>query len=107
MDVKLGRETPGKNGATLPKTEALTGSLQVEYKRCGKPGCRCASGAPHGPYVSRRWREGGRQRRRYVRPADLDDVREALARQRRLHPPVWWLRQALAGLRRLEQEVRR
>jgi len=36
----------------LPSVEgALRGSLQRQFRRCGKPGCRCAHGDPHGPYV--------------------------------------------------------
>jgi len=34
----------------LPPAEAiLRGSLIERYKRCGKPGCRCAKGPGHGP----------------------------------------------------------
>jgi hypothetical protein len=34
----------------LPSLEALLrGSLIERYKRCGKPGCKCAQGPGHGP----------------------------------------------------------
>jgi hypothetical protein len=34
----------------LPPAEAiLRGSLIERYKKCGKPGCRCAKGPGHGP----------------------------------------------------------
>ena len=34
----------------LPPLQAiLRGSLIERYKRCGKPGCKCAEGAGHGP----------------------------------------------------------
>jgi hypothetical protein len=34
----------------LPSLEALVrGSLIERYKRCGKPGCKCAQGPGHGP----------------------------------------------------------
>ena len=34
----------------LPSLETiLRGSLIERYKRCGKPGCRCAHGRGHGP----------------------------------------------------------
>lgn len=34
----------------LPPLEAiLRGSLIERYKRCGKPGCKCANGPGHGP----------------------------------------------------------
>jgi hypothetical protein len=29
--------------------EVLRGSLIERYKRCGKPGCKCATGRGHGP----------------------------------------------------------
>ena len=53
----------------LPKT--LPGVVRPQWVRCGRPGCRCARGRPHGPYFYRFWREGGRLRKAYVRPADL------------------------------------
>ena len=85
-------------------TEALPGSLHAERVRCGRPDCRCARGAPHGPYWYRRWREHGRQRRQYVRPADLRATVAAIARWREVHPPAWTLRQSLAALRRTGKE---
>jgi hypothetical protein len=86
----------------LPKIAPLKGSLHVERKRCGKPTCRCMNGGErHGPYWSHRWREGGRQPRRYVKAADLEQVRAGLAEWRRLHPPARSMRDALANLRRL------
>ena len=34
----------------LPSLKAiLRGSLIERYKRCGKPGCKCANGPGHGP----------------------------------------------------------
>ena len=50
--------------AALPKM--TLGSLHLEYKRCGRPNCRCRVGFLHGPYLVRRWRESGRQRKAYV-----------------------------------------
>ncbi len=94
-----------KNGGLLPKTEALPGSLQAEHKRCGRPNCHCATGPGHGPYLYRRWREGARQRRQYVRPGDVESVRAALAERRRLHPPAWSARRSLADLRRLRRQL--
>ncbi len=90
------------SGGLLPKI----GSLQPEWRRCGKPRCRCASGTLHGPYWYLRWREGGRQRRQYVPCEQVNAMRAAIAQRRRLRPPAWSLRQELAELRRLAQEVR-
>ena len=50
---------------------------------CGKAGCRCNGGRPHGPYWVLRWREGAAHRRRYVRPAELAAVRAAVGHRRR------------------------
>ena len=90
------------SGGLLPKI----GSLQAEWRRCGKPRCRCARGPLHGPYWYLRWREGGRQRRQYVPWEQVNAMRAAIAQRRRLRPPTWSLRQELAELRRLAQEVR-
>jgi hypothetical protein len=64
---------------TFPKIPALA----VDYKRCNKPGCRCARGELHGPYLYLRWREGRVQRRRYVRRADVAAVRAVIESRRR------------------------
>ncbi len=93
-----------KNGDPLPKIAPLPGVLLANPVRCGKPSCRCARGELHGPYLYRRWREGGRQRRRYVRARDVGEVRAALAEWRRLHPPARSMRDLLADLRRLSTQ---
>ena len=95
---------PMKKRRIVPKTrtlEPLPGSLHAEWVRCGKAGCRCASGALHGPYWRRQWREGGRTRRQYVRRADVAQMRDRLAAWRALHPSAAALRQRLVELRRL------
>jgi len=38
--------------AALPDVgDYLAGSLVEQSRRCGKPGCRCAGGELHGPYL--------------------------------------------------------
>jgi hypothetical protein len=81
--------------------EPLPGSLHIAWVRCGKAGCRCASGALHGPYWRRQWREGGRTRREYVKGADVEPVRAALAAWRESHPRSTVIREHLAQLRRV------
>ncbi|HEX2023024.1 MAG TPA: DUF6788 family protein [Candidatus Thermoplasmatota archaeon] len=44
----------------------ITYTFRQEWVRCGKPGCRCASGERHGPYTYKYWREGKRLRKAYV-----------------------------------------
>ena len=59
--------------------EGIPGTVVTNWVRCGKPGCRCTTGKPHGPYHYHRWREdvyeevggslvpaGRLHRRRYV-----------------------------------------
>jgi hypothetical protein len=58
----------------------LTGSLVEQTRRCGKPGCRCAAGEPHGPYAYFTARAAGRGRSRYVPSALVAVVRAGLAR---------------------------
>jgi uncharacterized protein DUF6788 len=99
------RGPAAKNGHLLPKTGPRRGSLHAELKRCGKPNCRCTHGVLHGPYWSLRWREGNRQRRRYVRPDDLERVQTGLDLWRRQHPPARAMRERLSALRRLLREL--
>ena len=88
-----------------PDRLPATRSLQKEWRRCGKPSCHCTVGALHGPYWYLRWREGGRQRRQYVPQERVNAIQEALEQRRRLRPPAWALRQELAELRQLTQEM--
>jgi|SRR5262245_5405758 len=38
--------------AALPRADALLpGALVEQHRSCGKEGCRCTRGEPHGPYV--------------------------------------------------------
>jgi hypothetical protein len=37
-----------------------------KYVKCGKPGCRCAAGQGHGPFLYRYWKEGGKTHCEYV-----------------------------------------
>ncbi|MDP9382709.1 MAG: hypothetical protein M3Q29_21710 [Chloroflexota bacterium] len=62
----------------------LQGAVIPEMKRCGRPTCRCKSGNLHGPYYYHYYRQGGRLRKRYVRPGDLESVRDATEARRRM-----------------------
>lgn len=51
----------------LPDLQAtLHGALQHQMRQCGEPGCRCAAGARHGPYLYLAVRIGSRRRLLYV-----------------------------------------
>jgi hypothetical protein len=63
-----------------PMTRMLRGSLIERYKRCGRPGCHCASGPGHGPkrYLSVST-TGQRPQMDYVPNAAIGEVSECLA----------------------------
>lgn len=90
----------------LPKTSThAAGTVHAQFVRCGKPGCRCATGDLHGPYFYRFWRdELGRLHKQYVRQADVDAVREACraaqAEKRRLRAVIGQGQVALRWLAR-------
>jgi hypothetical protein len=51
----------------LPDLQAtLQGTLQHQMRQCGQPGCRCATGERHGPYLYLSVRVGPRTRLLYV-----------------------------------------
>jgi len=55
----------------IPRLEAVMhGALVIQRRRCGKPGCRCARGELHGPYVFLTVRRGTGRRLLYI-PAAL------------------------------------
>jgi hypothetical protein len=60
--------------------EVLAGTLTEQSRRCGRPGCRCADGEPHGPYAYFTPRPAGRGRARYVPAALAGVVRRCLQR---------------------------
>ena len=96
---------PTKSANPLPKM--LPGVVCTQWVRCGKPGCRCASGKLHGPYHYRFWREDGNLRKAYVRPEQLEQVRakcEARRQFRRDLKAAWrqW-RRLLDAVRETEQ----
>jgi hypothetical protein len=53
--------------------QVLAGTLTEQTRRCGRAGCRCADGEPHGPYLYFSPRRAGRGRLRYV-PAPVAGV---------------------------------
>jgi hypothetical protein len=69
----------------LPPLQAiLRGSLIERYKRCGKPGCKCADGPGHGPkyYLSVSY-PGLRPQMDYVPQESYRQTAELLANYRR------------------------
>jgi len=69
----------------LPPLQAvLRGSLIERYKRCGKPGCKCADGPGHGPkyYLSVSY-PGLRPQMDYVPQESYAQTKEFLANYHR------------------------
>jgi Family of unknown function (DUF6788) len=60
--------------------QVLAGTLTEQVRRCGRPGCRCERGEPHGPYAYFTPRPAGRGRARYVPTALAGVVRRYLRR---------------------------
>ena len=60
--------------------QVLAGALAEQARRCGRPGCRCADGEPHGPYSYFTPRPAGRGPARYVPAALAGVVRRYLRR---------------------------
>ena len=70
----------------LPPLESvLRGSLIERYKRCGKPGCKCAQGPGHGPkfYLSVSY-PGRAPQMDYVRQADYAQISVYVANYHRV-----------------------
>jgi hypothetical protein len=70
----------------LPSLEAiLRGSLIERYKRCGKPGCKCADGPGHGPkYYLSVSKPGSRPQMDYVPQSSKQKAEEYLANHRKI-----------------------
>jgi len=67
LSVRQLRARRARLARALPDVEAtLRGALQRQMRRCGKPGCRCAEGELHGPYIYVSVRTGHRSRLLYV-----------------------------------------
>jgi hypothetical protein len=67
-----------------PLKSILRGSLIERYKRCGKPGCKCAEGRGHGPkyYLSVSF-PGQRPQMDYVPQEEYSQAAEFVANYRR------------------------
>jgi hypothetical protein len=64
-------------------TPAYRFAVCAQYVKCGKPNCKCSLGQFHGPYFAAFWKEDGRIRKRYIKLADVEQMRQ-LSEQPRL-----------------------
>jgi len=63
--------------------EVMAASLSKTSKICGKPNCKCARGDKHEVYQLS-WTENGKRRSTHIRRDELDRVRSAVERYKRL-----------------------
>ena len=47
-----------------PRPRRIT--YRQDYRTCGKPRCKCASGDLHGPYWVATWTEDGKTRKKHI-----------------------------------------
>jgi hypothetical protein len=81
MTVRQLRARRRRLARSMPDVEELiSGSVVEQGRRCGKEGCRCATGELHGPYIYVVLpREGGRTPTVYVPAAAAQAVRHGAA----------------------------
>ncbi len=66
----------------------IRGSLAEKYLPCGKEGCKCKEGEPHGPFYYLIYPEEGKQKTLYVRKDKLEEVREGIKAYKRARKTI-------------------
>lgn len=90
-----------------PKIVPIAGYIRIQYVKCGRPNCHCASGLGHGPYAYRLTNLGGRKQKQYVRKADLMNVQAGIALFREQRAEIARMNdQATEHCRTLKQQLR-
>ena len=72
-----------KSAETTTKIELLKGSIETQFKRCGRSNCKCAKGELHGPYFLRRWQRRGQRCSKYVKKRDVSATFQAVSEYKR------------------------
>jgi hypothetical protein len=80
--------------------EQLRGSLFARWGRCGKAGCACGRGSPHGPYYVLSSRSAGQGGFTYLEKAQVGHARRLVSASRQF-------RRGLRRLRALNVELLR
>lgn len=81
---RIAEQLPKRVGSALNvRAEVMAASLSKTSKVCGKPNCKCARGDKHEVYQLS-WTENGKRRSTHIRPDELDRVRSAVERYKRL-----------------------
>lgn len=81
--VRLRDELGTRLEVILAREPVVKGTVYPLRRRCGKPTCHCAAGAPHQTWVLT-WSEGGRTRLRAVPPERLGALRQQTRAYQRL-----------------------
>ncbi len=96
--LRIAEQLPKRIGSALNvRGEVMAASLSKTSKVCGKPNCKCARGDKHEVYQLS-WTENGKRRSTHIRRDELDRVRSAVKRYKRL-------RQSRAELLKLASEA--
>lgn len=62
-------------GKLMKLTEMVNGNVIQIYRRCGKPGCKCATGEKHGPALALHFKEEGRSQMVYLPRGNVTECR--------------------------------
>jgi hypothetical protein len=95
----------------LPKM--LPGTVCRQMIRCGKPNCKCARGQLHGAYYYHFVRVGGRLRKRYLKPDEVEAVKAACqvrrgyerSKRNETRQAYQSVRELIARLRQIQREL--
>ncbi len=80
----------------LPKM--LRGSVHQQFKKCGKPNCKCTRGTLHGAYYYHFVRMDGKLKKQYLKASEVEPIQTAcIARQqaekeKRANDRAFWQR---------------
>lgn len=75
------------------------GILVIKYVKCGKPGCRCQNGEPHGPYIYRQFYDKGKKCQIYVSKKEAPKIAE-IVNQNQLY------KKTLHQIKTLEKKIK-
>lgn len=78
----LDRERAGCLAKLLDLRHLFAASLSLVYRTCGKPGCVCSRGKPHGPYFFLSVQSAGRNDRAHPSRLQATKMKPAIERYR-------------------------
>jgi len=103
---ELNRERTALLEEVLAVGVTMPGSLFERWRVCGRPGCRCARGEKHGPYLCLSVFREGRPRVFPVARGKADVAKEAVAAYRQWRAGMQRLKQMDAQILDLLEQVR-